>query len=175
MELDLFAEVLCDADPALLLGGAAGAGGAHDFGRAGRAVAWLADVGSAIFQTGSKKRQGPAGAGTEPSDRLAQLQPALKLVADLLEASPESKGSTLVAAALDALREGELRVLELLAFRENSLCGHCEPHKQDATSLHRSSTEPAAFRWIDVFKFTCSNAALANVWLPETVLTILSR
>eukprot|EP00439_Symbiodinium_sp_Y106_P025929 s1345_g3.t1 len=105
MELDLFAEVLCDADPALLLGGAAGTGGAHDFGRAGRAVAWLADVGSAIFQTGSKKRQGPA-AGTEPSDRLAQLQPALKLVADLLEASPESKGSTLVAAALDALREG---------------------------------------------------------------------
>ncbi|CAE7719439.1 DNAJC21, partial [Symbiodinium sp. KB8] len=31
----------------------------------------------------------------------------------------------------------------------------------------RSSTEPAAFRWIDIFKLTCSNAALANVWLPE--------
>ncbi|CAJ1329396.1 unnamed protein product [Effrenium voratum] len=101
MELELFSEALCDADPALLLGGAAGAA---DTGRIGRAAAWLADVRSALFQTSAGRKQQGSTATSDSAYRISQLGKALSLVADLLKAAP-SCGVNL-QIAIDALQEG---------------------------------------------------------------------
>lgn len=105
MDIELIAESLCGADPALLLGGASGS--AADVGLAGRAVAWLADVRSALFQTAgtNKKRQG-SGSIPDHAERIAQLSKALDLVAGYVKASQTLSTGAAVNLALAALQEG---------------------------------------------------------------------
>eukprot|EP00435_Cladocopium_sp_Y103_P057195 s56_g19.t1 len=105
MDIELIAESLCGADPALLLGGASGS--AADVGLAGRAVAWLADVRSALFQTSAtnKKRQG-SGSIPDHAERIAQLSKALDLVAGYVKASQTLSTGAAVSLALAALQEG---------------------------------------------------------------------
>eukprot|EP00434_Breviolum_minutum_P017353 symbB.v1.2.015320.t1/scaffold1138.1/size205980/19 len=96
MDVELIAESICGADPALLLGGSAA-----DVGLANRAVAWLADVRSALFQPST-------GSGNIPdhSERIAQLSRALDLVAGCMKASQNANPTTIGNLALEALQEG---------------------------------------------------------------------
>jgi len=106
MDVELIAESICGADPALLLGGASGS--AADVGLANRAVAWLADVRSALFQPSAgsiKKRQG-SGNIPDHSERIAQLSRALDLVAGCMKASQNANPTTIGNLALEALQEG---------------------------------------------------------------------